>query len=254
MWLYFNKKGQLLEALEHGTPARSGATNFEIFAVFEGVDIDASYSNATIKLRKPDLDGSEYPFLLMEQKRFKYVPKSNNEHSNYFINNQFYNGYYFDFGGFNDSQETEVLLDTPGLWEAVIVLVGATRKLNVQGVATFNVEDEGYSQDATELSIDSLLNNIAAQMATKLNIKSTRYLRVLQSFSPYVEEGFPESEFSVGDIIFNKETGSFYILNSFDYEEGVNPAYYEFPFDAIITNHLRVGEKLVIPSAESVEL
>ena len=67
MWLYFNEKGQILEVLEHGAPPRTGTTEFEIFAFFENTDIDVSYSNAALKLKKPDIEEEEYPLLLMDK-------------------------------------------------------------------------------------------------------------------------------------------------------------------------------------------
>ena len=216
MWLYFNKNGQLIESIEYGSQARSGTTDFEIFAVFQGVNIDTTYSNATIKLKKPDLDGSEYPLLLMEQK----VKVFDHPSTNYFVSGQSYHGYYFDFADFNSAQDNEVLLDTPGLWKAVITLIGANRELNVQGSASFYVmKGSSSSQDPTEVSMDAILNNVYSRMGTKLNVASNRYLKVVNDISIYASEGFPESEFSIGDVILNLGNLYFYKLISLNYAD-----------------------------------
>ena len=162
MWLYFNRKGQLIDTVEDA-PARAGTTSFEIFAVFEGmedIDYSADYSNATIKLRKPDYDGSEYPLLLMERTTKTFdLPDSKK-----FENGEPYGGFVFDFGDFNTTQESEVLLDTPGLWLAIITVIGANRTLDVQGIVTFNVEEGIHSTDSHEMSIDTILNSIYTRL------------------------------------------------------------------------------------------
>lgn len=176
MWLYFNNKGQLLEILEHGTSARAGTTSFEIFAFFEGIYISGatSYPDATIKLRKPDLTRSEYPLLLMQSSITKTFTLAAGESATKFQNNTSYTGYYFNFADFNDEQDTEILLDTPGLWEAIITLVSSTdRSLNTQGVATFNVANGSTTGDVTEMSIDYVLIPVYTQLNNKLNKDGT---------------------------------------------------------------------------------
>lgn len=253
MWLYFNKNGQILEMLEHGSPARVGATNFEIFAVFEDINIEVTYGNATLKLRKPDYKNVEYPALLMDRvdKTFNILE---NEKPVHFENGKTYSGYYFDFSDFGLGQDIEILLDTPGLWEAIITLIGASRRLNVQGVATFFVAGSNAQLNPTEISINSLLTRIYTTMGTKLNIASTRYMRVLESFDDYVIDGFPPDEFNVGDVIFNKSDDTFYVLNSLEYIEGVNPAYYEFKYSGAYFETIEVGTKIMLPSVESIQL
>lgn len=164
MWLYFNSRGQLVKLVEESdAPARVGTHNFQIFAVFEGLTTDTttveennSFKIATIKLRKPDLDGSEYPLLLMDKTTKTYVGQTNDK----FQYNTEYKGFLFDFGNFNTNQQDETLLDTPGLWEAIITVAGNNRSNSVQGVAKFNVEGSGGSQDGYEMTIDEVLDNL----------------------------------------------------------------------------------------------
>lgn len=222
MWLYFNSTGQLLETLEHGNPARAGSTDFEIFAFFEGVNIDVSYDEAMIKFYKPDFNHSSYDLLGMTQtaKTFHLLE---DEHSIHFQDGQEYVGYYFDFSNFSLEEEMPILLDTPGLWEAVIALLGAGGQIDVQGKATFSVENTNYNEDETKLALDTVLSNIFLQLAQKLNIKSGRYMRVVDGFDSFALHGFPETEFSVGDVIYNKEDNCFYRLTGFLYQPGINP-------------------------------
>ena len=222
MWIYFNNNGQLLETLEHGNPARAGSTDFEIFAFFEGVNIDVSYDEAMIKLYKPDFNHSSYDLLGMTQatKTFHLLE---DEHSIHFQDGQEYVGYHFDFSNFSLEEEMPILLDTPGLWEAVIALLGAGGQIDVQGKATFSVENTNYDEDETELPLDTVLSNIFLQLAQKLNIKSGRYMRVVDGFESFALHGFPEAEFNIGDILYNKQDNSFYRLTGFLYQPGVNP-------------------------------
>lgn len=222
MWIYFNNNGQLLETLEHGNPARAGSTDFEIFAFFDGVNIDVSYDEAMIKFYKPDFNHSSYDLLGMTQtaKTFHLLE---DEHSIHFQDGQEYVGYYFDFSNFSLEEEMPILLDTPGLWEAVIALLGAGGQIDVQGKATFSVENTNYNEDETELALDTVLSNIFLQLAQKLNIKSGRYMRVVDGFDSFALHGFPEAEFSIGDVIYNKEDNCFYRLTGFLYQPGVNP-------------------------------
>lgn len=222
MWLYFNSTGQLLESLEHGSPARAGATDFEIFAFFEGVNTDVSYGDPSIKFYRPVYDGDTYPLLAMAPST-KTFHLAEGENSTYFQNGVKYEGFCFNFSSFNVGDNITILLDTPGLWEAVITLYGANSELNVQGRIGFFVENENYYEGETELNLDSVLIGIFTQISTKLNIRSTRYMRVLDNFDDYVLDGFPSAEFNINDIIYNKEDKHFYKLISYEYEEGVNP-------------------------------
>lgn len=164
MWLYFNSNGQLIKALEHGTPARVGTTAFSIFAVFEDIDTVDKLQNysATIKLRKPDLTGSEYPTLLMNLASSVFVPVQGDgvDTAPFELDDTYY-GFLFNFADFNTTQETEVLLDTEGLWEATISLV--KDDINVQGVATFNVGGTG-TETPTEISYEIITNQLLVEL------------------------------------------------------------------------------------------
>ena len=215
MWLYFNEKGQLLESSEYDGHARSGTTNFEIFAVFKNININVTYSNATIKLIKPDLDKTEYPLLLMRRVKKTF----RGEDGNFFKKNEEYEGYSFDFADFDDEEDEQVLLDMPGLWEAVITIIGANRELNVQGMVTFNVGNGFYTGDAKTISKDELLNNIYMNMAMKLPIKSSSYIHVVPDISIYALDNFPSAVFSAGDIVLDAKTEILYKLVTLRYED-----------------------------------
>lgn len=173
MWLYFNKDGQLLEALTHGNRARSGTTNFKIFAYFDDVDLTL-YNLATIKLTKPDLDKTSYPALPMGS---GYVTKKfelgEHENSMCFRDGVNYSGFEFDFDNVDDDEDVTVLLDMPGLWEAVITLVGSNRVLNVQGLATFLVENGIVSRRGASVSEETIINLLYALLATKLSARDS---------------------------------------------------------------------------------
>lgn len=175
MWLYFNSRGQLVKALTHGPVPVAGTTNFGIFAVFEGIDSLTNAYEVSIKLRKPDLSGSEYPILLMNSESKEFVLDT--EHGEtaedvlpFRVADSPYHGFYFDFADFNDSQDTEVLLDTPGLWEAIITIFGSDRSVFVQGVATFNVGNGIVNEDGSSINVDVLLDQIIAALATKIGV------------------------------------------------------------------------------------
>ena len=171
MWLYFNRSGQILTTLEHGEMARVGTTKFSIFAVFEGINEDniGAY-DATIKLRKPDLTGSTYPLLLMQTASSTFNKLSGETDTGNFQNGTTYYGFLFNFGDFNSSESDEVLLDTDGLWEAVITLIRGD--LNVQGTATFEVAGTG-TETSTVISYDIITNQLLQainERALKTNV------------------------------------------------------------------------------------
>lgn len=167
MWLYFNSNGQLETILEHGTPARVGTTAFEIFAVFEQITDETSLSqfSATIKLKKPDLTGSGYPTLLMEPRSALFEKLSSETDTGEFENNHTYYGFLFDFGNWNrDEENEEILLDTDGLWKAIITLIGDN--YFVQGAATFNVGGTG-TEDATHIDYDIVTSQLVYEINKK---------------------------------------------------------------------------------------
>ena len=177
MILYFNKNGQLLEQLEYGAVARVGMTKFQIFAYFEGIDLN-NYDSALIRFKRPDLNGSEYPDLFMVQASINY--NENIEGSDYFKNeNNPYVGYLFDFNTITDGSGIVTLLDTPGQWEASITLVSATGGFNVTGLVRFTVEGSvsEADDDETQLQYSTISNNIALAMAQKVDKNDGNYIR-----------------------------------------------------------------------------
>ncbi len=154
MWLYFNQNGRLLEVSEYDGQARAGTTAFKIFAVFENINIDTEYTQATLKLYKPDSNGGSYPIILMEKEDSVTFDGPNGIH---FVRGQSYKCYSFDFSDLQSGGSPVVLLDTPGLWYAVITLRDA-RKINVVGSSSFNVQD-GISSETDEMeAFDAILD------------------------------------------------------------------------------------------------
>lgn len=154
MWLYFNQNGRLLEVSEYDGQARAGTTAFKIFAVFENIDIDTEYTQATLKLYKPDSNGGSYPIILMEKEDGVTFDGPNGIH---FVHGQSYKCYSFDFSDLQSGGSPVVLLDIPGLWYAVITLRDA-RRINVVGSSSFNVQD-GISSETDETeAFDAILD------------------------------------------------------------------------------------------------
>lgn len=185
MWLYFNSNGQLTTILEHGSPARAGSTNFEIFAAFEGLNsTNLSDYMATIKLYKPDLVGSSYPALIMSNASAEFEAMEGETNTGDFQGGTYY-GFVFKFnelvddnGTVDTSDDTSiVLLDTQGLWNAVITVIKDS--YNVQGVATFNVAGTGTEQPSSinyDVITNQLVQNInrrALKSQTIINIENT---------------------------------------------------------------------------------
>lgn len=153
MWLYFNQNGRLLEVSEYDGQARAGTTAFKIFAVFENIDIDTEYTQATLKLYKPDDNGGSYPLILMEKGEARYEGPT----GVHLLSGQRYNCYSFDFSDLQSGGVPVVLLDIPGLWYAVITLRDA-RRINVVGSSSFNVQD-GISSETDEMeAFDAILD------------------------------------------------------------------------------------------------
>lgn len=153
MWLYFNSRGQLLEYSEYDGQARSGTTNFKIYAYFKDIDITTEYFWATLKLYRPNKSVSSQPLILMEKGNVRYEgPDGSN-----FVHGETYYCYIFDFSSMNTSDESVILLDTPGRWYSVITLRSRT-KLNVVGSAAFNVQRGIVTEEESEVSIDAILN------------------------------------------------------------------------------------------------
>jgi len=154
MWLYFNQNGRLLEVSEYDGQARAGTTAFKIYAVFENIDIDTVYTQATLKLYKPDIDGGSYPIILMEKEQNATFEGPTGVH---FLHGQSYKCYSFDFSDLQSGGDPVVLLDIPGLWYAVITLRDA-RRINVVGSSSFNVQDGIPSETGDIEAFDAVLD------------------------------------------------------------------------------------------------
>ena len=191
MWLYFNSNGQLTTILEHGSPARVGSTNFEIFAAIEGLnETNIADYMATIKFFKPDLTNSSYPTLLMSNASAIYTGETTGE----FTSGETYYGFVFKFNEMIDNNGTEdtsddthvVLLDTDGLWKAVINII--KEGYNVQGTATFNVAGTGTETPSTidyDLITNQLVQNINRRALKTQTIATYTYAGILEVLDDY---------------------------------------------------------------------
>lgn len=209
MWLYFNSEGALVESgLQHGPAAKAGTTNYQIFAYFDGVDLITN-NFATIKLIKPDFENSSYPLLAMRRVNMEYK-KMGYENSEYFTenggpnNDGVYPGFIFDFANFNGDQNVAILLDTPGLWKAIISLYSINNVISVQGTSTFNVQFGNVNNRGTEISIDELMSSYASALAAKLNIVDG--IVVVNT----IEDETATTFYNEGQIIYRKDNKTFY--------------------------------------------
>lgn len=212
MFLYFDSNGKLIERLEHGSSPRAGTTDYEIFAYFEGVDLDFLYTSASITFTKPDLEGTRYPPLVMERKKIRFS-KLENENPRHFTNGIEYTGFYFNFFGFDGEQTVNVILDTLGQWTATIKLYGSNRNVAVQGEVKFNVNEGVESLDGSEIGVEEIFDGLALEIAKKIDLSSSGYVKVLNEL-PAAGESFRSELFSVGDILFNKKDGFFYVIKN----------------------------------------
>lgn len=210
MWLYFDKNGNLLEILEHGSQAYSGTTNFQIFAYFEDTVIlgnyerdGAVYPEASIKLYKPDLYGTSTPTILMDKKVDVPFVLQEGEHSKYFENGEKYTGYLLDFNTFLEGEDKNivVVLDTPGVWRAVITLI-SSQTYNVVGNVVFNVQPGINYEDDTTMPLDVVLNQVYWALSKKLGA-DTKSLMVRES-----ELYTPEKGYRLNTLYFVKMPGT----------------------------------------------
>lgn len=222
MWLYFDKNGTLKQQFQYYGPAfRTGATDGEIFAVFEDMD-EAALADITVflQLLKPvsgriDTIYAYYPIEMViatevfDTSNFDTVP----ENISPFVNGRSYTGVRFLFNQtFNN--DFLILLDTPGIWCAVISLFKPNGAISVQGRANFNVQNNGYSQDETVLPEEWTNAQIFSAIAKKLSIKSSGYIKIvdLNDIDDFVMD---ETRFNAGDIVFNIGDKKFYqIVNN----------------------------------------
>ena len=220
MWLYFDENGTLKQQFQYYGPAfRTGSTDGEIFAVFENMDeADLADVTATLKLLKP-ISGRDakiyayYPITMniatqkFDTDNFDTVPDDLEP----FVNGQNYTGMKFSFNQSVD-EDFLILLDTPGVWSAIITLFNANGSIAVKGRANFNVQNNGYDQNATLLPEDWSLDQIYDAIATKLSIKSAGYIKVvdLDNIADFV---FDETRFNEDDIVFNIKNKMLYQIH-----------------------------------------
>ena len=207
MWVYFNKNGQLITSLEHGSPARVGSTDFSIFAVVEGIDeTNITNYSGVIRFIKPDLRHTEYPVLLMNTASATFEKLEGEGHIEPFEDGKTYYGFLFDFDDFDSSsQEEYILLDTNGLWNAIITLISTNQNddiYSVKGVCSFNVAGVG-SEDATQIPY----NVVTTQLVAEIN------KRALKSEVILVINATPDiSLYEDGQMFYRVDRNKFYKL------------------------------------------
>lgn len=189
MILYFNKNGQLLERLEYGQQPRVGMTAFQIFAYFDGINLD-EYGAALIRFKRPDINGSEYPDLFMNRAQIFY-DKTIEQSNFYNEDNNPYVGYIFDFSEVMNDETIVTMLDTPGMWQASITLVNTRGGSNVTGLIQFPVGGavSGADDEATELDYSVITRNIAGAVASKVDKSDTLYIRFHEDLIPAATGG-----------------------------------------------------------------
>lgn len=210
LWILFNEEGQKLYEINTGNLARAGSNDFEIYAVFQNVNL-AVYATASIKLYRPDLSNSSYAPLSM-------VPKTglgaddgivfDGDTNPYFTVGVKYYGFYFNF-----AYPNTVLLDTSGLWNAVVTLysINNANLRNVVGRVAINVGYGITTAEPFEIDNDALLQSIYAALGSKLDIASPNYLKALDKVADY---DWSIGIYNVGDVIYIKNTEKFYKVNS----------------------------------------
>lgn len=167
MWIWLDRYGKVKEYLTHGMTPVVGDTMFQIFAYFDGLDID-TVASARIKLGKPDRQRNFYPGLYMTKAELTFEREPEDSRDTRFQENTNYKGFIFDFSNFL-SGDIVKLLDTPGLWSATISLTMADNpgRIMSSGLITFDVGravgDED-SEDQTEMDISEVIENLNAYL------------------------------------------------------------------------------------------
>lgn len=211
MWIWLDKTGRVKQYLTHGPSPVVGETDFQIFAYFDGLDTEF-FDSATIKFRKPDVNGSSYPILFMKKVDMEYKKMdSDGDSSNFSENHGPYTGFLFDFSDFTRDDEIVRLLDTPGLWSATITCLGTPNKANVSGLITFSVGQSAFDGESeTELTIDQIFENFVLHQGI-VGKTSTIYLKKASDFVKDANEGnLLMGVFSVGSIAFDENSKNFY--------------------------------------------
>ena len=209
LWVVFNQNGQLLNSYNVGSVPTAGTNNFAIFAVFKELNIanDGDYTGGSIKLYKPDLKQSSYLPFIMTVETFAFNGPTNND----LQNNVNYNGVYFNF---ENADVAEPLLDTIGLWRAVITLLHVSDPTlrNVIGSVTFNIGNGIESVDGNEVDVEDVLNQIYQGLNSKLNINSENYVKAIATAD--IDSYEFGASYNVGDYVLNKTDGKLYKLNA----------------------------------------
>lgn len=209
MWVYFNNKGQLIKTFTHvgDTIPNAGTTNFKIFAFFKDVDLD-TFSDGYIKLYRPDGTGGPINFSLpMTRITHEFVTTPEEQDTNPFIPGHNYNGFEFDFSNFTIGEVVTPLLDTSGIWKAVITLKNGAGTRFVQGLMTFVVGSGNEDEDAVQISIEEAFEHLTDLISGKLNKNSTRYIRLVSNIAT---TELTQQEFPEGSLVFDMQTGNFY--------------------------------------------
>ena len=206
LWCLFNNKGQLIYVTNTGNVPNAGTNSFDIFATFIGLNVGelGDYTGGSIKFYKPDLHNSSYLPLNMVPTEKVY---DGDDVEDLLINGYTYKGLYFNFENYDDT----VLLDTAGLWRAVITLLhvsGASIR-NVVGSITFEVGAGNETPEGNELSLEDLLNGLYTELDNKLNQNSRFYLKVVDSVAT-TEFG---DSYNIGDFVLDRTDKKLYKLN-----------------------------------------
>ena len=200
LWVLFNENGQNIHSVNVGNLPYAGTNDFQIFAVFEKLDVDpeGTYPNGSIKFYKPDLENSSYLPLVIPVAEQTFPGKKDEK---YFVKNKTYKGLLFNFADYEGS----FLIDTAGLWRAVITLYSSNAQIRkVVGGVVFNVGSGIDYEDAIESDIDEMLQAFYGQLALKLNISSPKYLKVVPKLSSINEPSYL-GYVNSGDIVFAKQ-------------------------------------------------
>lgn len=225
MWLYFDRNGALKQKLEHGSPARSGTTDFAIFAYFEDLPSNEDYRIATMKLYRPDLENTAYPMLMMTECPMRYEYMESDGSQTYFEDGKDYVGYLFDFSHFGVSDYAPtVLLDMPGRWKAVISLIGPDGAPSVTGMCIFDVQEGITYQDGTDVTQDELTDNLIQQLSTRVRygnvIFSVNAVYDGQDFSEEFDGYMQSMNFVVGQLFVDRSQSKFYKLTTLNIDAG----------------------------------
>lgn len=179
MWLYFNNNGQLLEVLMHGPQPRAGTTDFEIVAYFEGKDIFEDYTNANIRLVRPELEETEQFVPEMVAIQSRTFEALENESPVKFEDGKQYDVYKFDFTEDMTDEDgiVTMILNMSGLWKANITLTSVKGRDSVQGEVTFLVEKGSVeSEDPVTIPNSVMFKHIASELARKSSFEYVNHV------------------------------------------------------------------------------